>query len=84
MVAETAVEDFKLCLQSFKLSEEKLAEQGLILDKILAVKSEEGDTPEAIKLYGLLDTLTGSLLKLTVSVAKEVKNELHASQEKLS
>ena len=83
MVAETAVEEYRQCLQSFQLSEEKLIEQGVILDKILAVKAKEGATAEEKTLYNLLDTITGSLLKLTVNVTNEMKSEVQLSREKL-
>ena len=69
MVAETAVEDFKVYLQSFKFSEEKMAEQQSLLNKILAIKPAAA-SPEAAQLIGLLDTITESLLKLTVSVTQ--------------
>ena len=83
MVAETAVEDFKLCLRSFKFSEEKMAEQQNLLDKIAAIKPD-GASPEAARLIGLLDTITESLLKLTVSVTQVSREKLLKCEEEVA
>ena len=83
MVAETAVEDFKLCLRSFKFSEEKMAEQQNLLGKIVAIKPD-GASPEAAKLIGLLDTITESLLKLTFSVAEASREQKLKCEEEVA
>ena len=83
MVAETAVEDFKLCLQSFKFSAEKMTEQQTLLDKAVAIKPD-GSSPEAAKLIGLLDTITESLLKLTVSVTQVSREKLLKCEEEVA
>ena len=84
MVAETAVGDFKSCLTSFKLSDEKMAEQRATLVKTLAVKADEGASQETVKLYELLDTITEPLLKLTASVTNASREKLLKCEEEVA
>ena len=75
MVAETTVEDFKLCLQSFDLTEERKNEQQKLLDKIVEIKPD-GTNVESDRIIGLLGTVTESLMRLTVNVTQESRGEV--------
>ena len=83
MVAETAVEDFKLCLQSFDLTEERKQEQQNLLDKIVEIKPD-GANAESDKIIGLLGTVTDSLMRLTANVTRESRGEVLRYKEDLA
>ena len=83
MVAEKAVEDFKLCLQSFDLTEEKKNEQQKLFDKIVEIKPD-GTSVESDRIIGLLGTITEPLMMLTVSVTKESRGEVLKCKEDLA
>ena len=84
MVAETAVEEFKACVKSYKLSDEKMSQQQAILENIVAIKSEEGDNEQSVRLVKLFDTLTESLLKLTISVTDVSRDKLLKCEEEVA
>ena len=84
MVAEAAVGDFKVCLKSYKLSDEKMSQQQALLDKIVATKSEEDADAQTVRLVNLLDTLTESLLKLTINVTDASRAKLLKCEEEVA
>ena len=75
MVAETTVEDFKLCLQSFDFTEEKKNEQQKLFDNIVEI-NPDGTSDESDKTIRLLGTVTESLMRLTVNVTQESRGEV--------
>ena len=63
MVAETAVEAFRVCLKNFKMSDEQAVEQNEFLETILGVKPEEFVQGSAT-VVSFLEKITNQLMKI--------------------
>ena len=80
MVAEKAVQEFKVCLQPLKLEDERMKEQEGVLDKILEVKSANNID----ELLALLETITESLMTLTINVTNTSREKLVKCEEEVA
>ena len=61
-----------------------MSQQQALLDKIVAIKSEEGDNEQSVRLVKLLGTLTESLLRLTINVTDASREKLRKCEEEVA
>ena len=69
MVAETAVDEFRLCLKTLKLGDVEMDQQKLLLETILGVKEDQAE-PESAKAIQLLEKFTDALMRLTINITR--------------
>ena len=71
-------------MRTVKRSDEKFAEQDVLLNKIVAIKGEVGARGESTRLINMLDTTTESLMMLTISITNVSREKLVKREEEVA
>ena len=81
MVSEKAVDEFWRGLHTLNLYGAEMHGQHSLLDTVLGIKEEAA--PGSAKVFKLLGTITGALMRLTIKITKAREKNSEASEQEL-